>query len=457
MSAKKEKLLFILYIVGFFAMAMTMAIFQPLGDTWPVMANPPDEHARFLVPYYISQTGRIPTGFEEAVRIPSYGFSYALYNAFPYIVQGYVMWIVEQFTDSALALLYAARFVNVASGLCMAVVVYKLAGRVFADTKMKFVFAFSVMYLPMNIFIHTYINTDSFCLTSTAMMVYAWVCAYKDGYNKKNVAWLCAGIILCALSYYNAYGFIVSSILIFLAFFLCKKDDKWNYDFKGMLRVGIPICVVVLLGIGWWFIRSAILYDGDFIGIATRQKMMEMYAEDYVNPLNAVTYKSRGYTLWQMIQETGYFDGMFVSFIAAFGSVSIIGNIWMYRMFKLFFYVGIAGFLLIRSKEKVEKRPRYIVFHLSMLLSIALPFILTIHYAYTLDFQNQGRYILPIIVPLMIYVVRGIEKLVSLKKLPKWVGAVVSAAAILLFVGSSLYMVYGLSLPLFLETGVEML
>ena len=119
--------------------------------------------------------------------------------------------------------------------------------------------------------------------------------------------------------------------------------------------------------------------------------------------------------------------------------------------------MGIAGFLLIRSKEKVEKGPKYIVFHLSMLLSIALPFILTIHYAYTLDFQNQGRYILPIIVPLMIYVVRGIEKLVSLKKLPKWIGTVVSAVAILLFVGSSLYMVYGLSLPLFLETGVEML
>ena len=438
-------------------MALTMAIFQPLGDTPPLMVNPPDEHARFLVPYYISQTGRIPTGFEEAVRIPSYGFSYALYNAFPYIVQGYVMWIVEQFTDSALMLLYAARLVNVASGVCMAVVVYKLAGKVFEDVRMKYIFAVAVMYLPMNIFVHTYINTDSFCLTATAMMVYAWVCAYKDGYNKKNLAWLCGGIILCGLSYYNAYGFVLSSILIFLAYFLRKREGKWTYDYKQMLRIGLTICVVVLLGIGWWFIRSAILYDGDFIGIATRQKMMEMYAEDYVNPLNAVTYKSRGYTLLQMIRETGYFDGMFVSFVAAFGSVSIIGNIWMYRLFKAFFYVGIIGYIFIRSKDGVEKGPRYVLFHFAMLLSIALPFILTIHYAYTLDFQNQGRYILPIIVPLMIYVVRGIEKLISLKCLPKWVGTAVCAAGILLFVASSLYMVYGLSLPLFLETGVEML
>ena len=457
MSAKKEKILFVLYIVGFFAMAMTMAIFQPLGDTWPIMANPPDEHARFLVPYYISQTGRIPTGFEEAVRIPSYGFSYALYNAFPYIVQGYVMWVVEQFTDSALALLYAARFVNVVSGVCMAVVVYKLATKVFDDVRMRFLFAVAVMYLPMNIFVHTYINTDSFCLTATAMMVYAWVCAYKDGYHKKNVAWLCAGIILCALSYYNAYGFILSSIFIFLAFFLYRRDGKWGYDFKKMLRVGIPICVVVLLGIGWWFIRSAILYDGDFIGIATRQKMMEMYAEDYVNPLNAVTYKSRGYTLLQMLRETHYFDGMFVSFVAAFGSVSITGNIWMYRMFKIFFYVGALGYLFIRSKDGVKKGPRYIVFHASMLLSIVLPLILTIHYAYTLDFQNQGRYILPAIVPLMIYMVRGIEKIVSLKRLPKWVGTVACVAGILLFVGSSLYMTYMVAMPLYLQTGVEML
>ena len=57
----------------------------------------------------------------------------------------------------------------------------------------------------------------------------------------------------------------------------------------------------------------------------------------------------------------------------------------------------------------------------------------------------------------MIYMVRGIEKIVSLKKLPHWVGTVVATAGILLFVGSSIYMINIVGMPLYLETGVEML
>ena len=88
-------------MAGFLILAATLALMQPLADTPPLYPNAPDEHARFLVPWYICQHGVIPTGFEEEVRIPAYGFSYILYNAFPYIVQGYIMRFVSIFTSLA--------------------------------------------------------------------------------------------------------------------------------------------------------------------------------------------------------------------------------------------------------------------------------------------------------------------------------------------------------------------
>jgi translation initiation factor IF-3 len=99
-------------------------------------------------------------------------------------------------------------------------------------------------------------------MLSTAMMVYALVCVYQDGINLRNSLWMSGGIILCALSYYNAYGYIVSCILLFLLSFLQKKENGgYFYDWKNMLKYGCLIAGVVLAGIGWWFIRSYIVLD----------------------------------------------------------------------------------------------------------------------------------------------------------------------------------------------------
>ena len=173
-------------MAGFLILAATLALMQPLADTPPLYPNAPDEHARFLVPGYICQHGVIPTGFEEEVRIPAYGFSYILYNAFPYIVQGYIMRFASIFTSSQQILLYVGRFVNIFSGACMAWVVWLLGKRLLKERKWGMVFSFLVTYLPESLFMHTYINTDSMCMLATAMIVYGLVSAWQDDFCIKN-------------------------------------------------------------------------------------------------------------------------------------------------------------------------------------------------------------------------------------------------------------------------------
>ena len=114
----REKVIFAAYVILYLVFALTITFYQPLTDN-PFHTNPPDEHARILIPNYILEHGSIPTGLEEEVRIPSYGFSYGLYNAAPYYLQGAAMRLVSVFTSSPAALLYAGRLVNVFFGLCM--------------------------------------------------------------------------------------------------------------------------------------------------------------------------------------------------------------------------------------------------------------------------------------------------------------------------------------------------
>ncbi len=449
---RNQKIIFLIYILGFIIIASSIALYQPLANTFyadtTILANPPDEHARFLVPKYICEHGVIPTGFEEEIRIPAYGFSYALYNVFPYIVQGYAMRFVSLFTGSELILLYVARFINVISGTLMAIVVYKIGKKLFQDKRFLWTFCFAVMYMPQSLFMHTYVNTDSMCMLSTSMMVYALVSAYKEeGFTKKNIAWLSGGIIICALSYYNAYGFILSSILLFLAYFLKKEDGKWHYNWKEMLKKGSAISALVLLGIGWWFARSFILYDGDFIGLATREKMSLEFATSTVMD----TYQKRGISIIQMLKETSFMDGAYITFVGALGSVSIIANIWLYRLYKIFFVIGILGclFHFIRG-NKVKK----VFFHINMIFCTVMPLALLIHYAYTIDFQNQGRYLLPAIVPIMYYVVKGIQKLAQFKWVKTWMQNVGVVFCLVVVIGGTLWMVYGVAIPIYLSTGV---
>ena len=456
---KRERVFLAVYLLLFFCVAATIALMQPHADTPPLYGNPPDEPARYLVSRYICRYGRLPNGFDPEVRIENYGISYAFYTMLPYIVQGFVMRFVNLFTESELILLYSARFVNVFLGTGMAALVYGIGKRVFQDARFRWLFCLLTMYLPQNLFLHTYVNTDSMALFSTALIAYALVCAYGDGFSVKSSLLLSAGIIICALSYYNAYGFILSSILLFLGYFVKRQNGKLRYEGWEMFRKGCLISGLVLLGIGWYFIRNAILYDGDFIGLDSLIKCGLMYG----NPPYADSYAARGVSLLEMLRGNQFFTGLLNSFIAAFGSMSILGNSWMYLFYKLVFAVGLLGGLLPVRDAVRKHRGRRLFIHLNLLLCILIPIILCIYYAYTIDFQRQGRYVIPGILPLMYFVTAGLERWAGADWLPdkagkfrlflRKFGIAASYATMAVVVLVLLLMVFGCALPVYREIG----
>ena len=479
---KRERILTGLYLAIFLIVASSIALAQPLYDTPPVYANAPDEHARYLVPKYICEHGKLPTAYDEEVRIPGYGSSYALYNVLPYIIMGWVMRFVKLMTDNELYLLYSARFVNVLFGAAMAFTVRKLAVRIFDEKAKKicldWLFCFLVMFMPQSLFLHTYVNTDSLSMLSTALILYALVSIYQEGFYAWNSGVLCAGVISCALSYYNAYSYIVSAVLLCLAYFVNpvsgkqheagRRNLRISYDWKNMLRHAVPVTAVILLGTAWWFIRSYILYDGDILGFRTADKMMELYAVDKVNPLIARTYQQMGYTPWQMIRKTDYLTIAYASFVGAYGSLSIFANIWIYRFYKLFFYGGLLGYIVTIPVYRKQHEGKRLFFHANLIFCILMPAFLMVYYAYTSDFQAQGRYMMPMLLPLMMYVVKGLERLALLvrrvalgnaenscreRRSLIWetvmrIGVIMAMAGAVLML---LWMVYGIAMPIYCQ------
>lgn len=448
----RDKWLCVFYFALYFVATLTIALHQPLQDTFPYLQNPPDEHSRYLVPLYICNHGKLPTGFEEELFSGVCRWTYGFYTLLPYMVQGYAMRVVHLFTDAPLVLLYTARFVNVFIGAAMAWVVILISRKLFSEKSWQWLFCFLVTFLPQSLFLHTYVNPDSMCLFSTALMIYGLLRGYEDGFSPGSCLILSAGIILCALSYYNAYGFILSSILLFAAYFVKTKNGRLQVDWKNLLKKGLGISVLVLACISWSFIRNYVLYDGDIIGLRTKEEFIMSFG------ISRETMKTRGEPLYTLFTRYPFLKDMVKSFIANYGSTSIFAPRAVYWFYGLLFLAGGGAAIVFRSK----KVPEYFgedkmhrgFFHGNLIFCIVMPFLLLVRYAYGVDYQAQGRYILPGLIPIMYYVVWGISKLPCWKNGSKKKRSVCAMILITGIVLSLLCMIYGKALPLYLETEV---
>ena len=446
-KSKKVNIFFWSGLILYAVTAGCIMILQPLSDLPPLNPNPPDEHARYLIPYYVYQHGIIPTGLEEEIQMPGYGGSYALLPDLSYLIMGLVMRVVSRFfsAESETTLLLTARSVNFVFGLLMSWVVWLLAGRIFKDSGGKILFWTGVTFLPQQLFLHTYVNTDSMCMLSLAIIIYGLVCMEQDGVNYKNCTIFGIGAALCTLSYYNAYGFLLVSIPVFVRFFWKKK----GFQLKKILLYGGYIILIWSVLALWWFIRNAVVLDGDFLGMRTRAQFQAAAG-------GAVSYRDMGISMFQMFHDMGTFPGLFAIFVARYGSATIDAPVWIYGFYLFFFTAGILGMVLrfcewlrlnIRNKNKVGKIDTEIFFHSMLLLACVITFALWLYYCYCMDYQAQGRYLMPALIPLLWWVAKGLEFFVKNRpdKVKDYIYGILTAMIIFCLI---IY-VFGVAVPVY--------
>lgn len=445
---KRRNIMVFIYLGLYLAVALTVALHQPLRDTFPTLCNPPDEHSRYLVPLYICEHGSLPTGFEEELFSGECRWTYGFYTLLPYIIQGYAMRFMKLFTESPLMLLYTARLVNVFFGFLTACMTYLIGKKLFTDDRIQWLFCFLVTLLPQSLFLHTYVNPDSLCLLSASLMVYGMIYGLREGFHWKPCMFLTVGIILCALSYYNAYGFILSSIFVFIAGFIEKKERKYRFAWKDFLVKGSVIAAFVLLCISWSFIRNYQLYDGDFIGLTTKENFIKSFG------IMRESFQGQGISVFTMLFGTTFFPKMAVSFIANYGSNTIYTWWIVYAFYLLLFALGIFGMIFCKEKTTDDMSGKRRFFSFNLLFCILMSLFLTIRYSYTVDYQPQGRYMMPALIPLMYFICHGLEKLPVLNRLNENQKNVIYLISIVGVVLSLLITVYITALPVYLENSV---
>ena len=145
-------------------------------------------------------------------------------------------------------------------------------------------------------------------------------------------------------------------------------------------------------------------------------------------------------------------------FCSIYGVGAVVMVLGLQKFSKNNYTLFAGGFVIGSVVEYVISVIGEWFFHINMLYCIFMPVFLTIYYAYTTDYQNQGRYLLPALLPLMYYMIKGIQKLSELKikgrTFPRWLVNTGVAICFLILVGGTIDMVYVRALPVYLETGL---
>lgn len=380
------------YIFAFFIFILLMIMSMKLSITFF-----PDESMRYDIPKYIFRYGVLPNGDEEEIINKIWGFSYGFTPYLPSLISVFFMKITSIFTNDSSVLLIAARMTSVLSGVFTYLVCYSIGEEIFSSKKIIHLFSLMIALLPQFIFLSSYINNDAFSVLTTAFILLMWIKGIKSNWNYKICVLLGIAIGLCALTYYNAYGFILCSIFIYSI--SCYKA---GFTMKEFFVKGMIIFLVAFAVAGWFFIRNFIIHDGDFLGMSSMYECGEKYAMEGYQMSKRQTYQILGYR--HPLLQPAWILSTLQSFVCATGYMEHLISYPLLTVYMLILFVGFI-FGIFKRKTEFFKIDNY--FLICLLLCMMIPILLSAHYSYTIDYQAQGRYIMSMLIPLVLIVSMG--------------------------------------------------
>ena len=399
---KNKKSLTILFLIILFGYYLIWVVKQPFNSC-------PDEGMKWDICKYIYENNKIPHGDDEAIRNDMWGISYAFQPILTYMICAVFMKIMSIFSTNEFCLLIAARLVSTISMVFAVYFTIKISDKLFKKPYKYLLIAF-VVFQPLISFIASYINNDSTAFLMITIIIYLWILGLENNWKTKTCIELGIAIGICSLTYYNAYGYILCSVIICVTSAILNKMKTKDILKKGAIVACISFCVA-----GWWFIRNAIIYNGDFLGINAQNECGNKYALDEYKPDIRKTPLREGKTIIDMLIKDQWISITVKSFIGVFGYNSIVMSPKIYYCYLAIWTIGIVGCIIgfkkifIYNKEEKNKYLLRYVFLLAIIITCGM----SIFYSYTSDFQPQGRYIAGIMIPFTYFIINGIKTILE--------------------------------------------
>jgi 4-amino-4-deoxy-L-arabinose transferase-like glycosyltransferase len=412
-NSNKEKEYVAILLLTALLLYTIWAIVIPFGMT-PTESMAPDEWQRFDVVNFIFKYRELPITGDMRLQYGGYGITYASTPYFPYMISGGLC-ILFDTIGIGMEPYLVARLLSVISGVVTVYFCWLISNKIFRNKKVKYFFPIFVMFMPQFAFVCGYVNQDSFTIMLTAIVIYLWLLGIETNWKTKVV--VATGITLgvVMLSYLNGYSIIVATLVVVLISYKNKMSKEFLYKFLICIGVMFLVC-------GWFFIRNAYINNGDFLGLSYSKVVAEELAIPSYRPSNRVSLNAKGVGFAEMLFSSDWMVTSFKSFWGLFGSMDRLMPAGFYFFFFILSLFAFGG-AFAKAKDVILKgfnTYKNYFFYIGLLVSVIISIILHMYYSLYSDYQPQGRYMFPALIPILIIMCRGMDEAIS----EKWKGMV---------------------------------
>ena len=266
----------------------------------------PDEAGRGLLSQWMVRYHSLPSGNEMETMLGGWGFSYALRPFLSSIVGALFQSFFSLFTSNPTVLLTASRMCSVLSVTLCCWFCLRLGHRCFSGLYSSFLFAAFVCFLPQVQFLGMYQNNDALSLCAVSAVWYYLAEGFDTHWRVKSCIWLAVWLSVGALSYYVVYPWFLMGIVFFV--FAVVHDREISEKSGFILRRGGLVVGICLVLAGWFFVRNAMLHQGDFLGMVEELRSRARLLEQGYRLFEYHSAKAEGIPFLAFLEKGEDFD-----------------------------------------------------------------------------------------------------------------------------------------------------
>lgn len=330
------------------------------------------------------------------------GYSYVVFPGISYVISAASASILHHLFNVPYVM--GARVPSTIYGIVFILCAYFAAYIITRRRLVSTLLAAGVGLIPEYIFTSSYTNLDAHSVAISGVVGLAFVNYLVHPNRKWSLPIL--GIVTAGLLPLAKYNFFILGLPVIatVAYMLVKKKVSRRKFLELIGWSGIGFIVFS----SFWYVRNAVLYH-DVLGQNFVLNTMSRYYP-LGQPMNISSH-----TL-VVFNELDFFGTLYRSFYYAFGSMFYYLGSAVYLVPAVFMVLGFV--LLISRLAEDNKRLRPVIFAFAAFIAVIVLTLAEIIYnSMVYDFQPQGRYLYPILMPTVLFLAycakkdKGLEKL----------------------------------------------
>ncbi len=376
---------------GLFA-AVLMTVFTGFWN--PFYLNPDEYHTLSAVNYYFSHF------MPPDMRDPEIIDSYAIYGT-----TRHSEWTIFYFLTAKIGQFFSDPIIRVRFFTTITFCI--MAGIALKNIKKNRALCAMLVLTPQVWYLFSYCTSDSFDFFMSFLCIYEVM--KKDSmlnrvldepFCKKHLIFMALLGLLFVQPLWGKPTFYVVLIFVFLILlirlFYTPKEERKILLYKYLGIVGFTLGIFALR-----YMITDFPYYGLFDKYRVYMDMMEQTAlPEYklstpaLERAYSMSFMEKGITLRELLTGFDFNKNLFRTFAGFFGSYAFGARDWYYNVMAIL-YLTLLGYLLLRAFRKKDSRTWWEIG--AAAFAVFVQYVLIVYNAWVVDFQPQGRYLLPIL------------------------------------------------------------